>query len=180
MALFDPYTIKPPILRTLPDSGPTLLVSSSPLRWKMALEALAYFFKREMRYDFPQFEASEDPSQPEHVPYEGWLFHEIAYDQVREIGDRPYRVMGAACFRWREGKVLAQSPSWSLDWVWFHPYERRKGRLRAVWPMFRERYGVAFPLEFPLSSAMRAFVRQEHPQFVAAIRDRYGQKVLRD
>ena len=153
----DRYTIRLPVLRTLGAESPTLVLPSSPSSWRRGTEALAYFFKREFGYDFPQFEAADGPADPDHVPYEAWLFHETAWDHIREVGEDPRRVLGAACFRRRE---YARAPArWTLDWAWFHAYERRRGHLSTSWVMLRERYGL-FPAEPPLSDAMRAFLQK--------------------
>jgi hypothetical protein len=155
----DHYTIKLPINSNLGETSPTLVTPSSPLGWRRPVETLAYFFKREFRYDFPQFEAAEQPQSLGYVPYEAWLFHEPAWDRFRNEDKRPpRRSIGAACFRWRDD-WKDHDPCWTLDWVWFHPYERRLGRLTRAWPSFEEKYGQ-FPLETPISHEMEGFLRK--------------------
>jgi hypothetical protein len=49
---------------------------------------------------------------------------------------------------------------WALQWIWFHPYERRKGHLRNAWPYFLDRFGT-FQVEPPLSPAMDKLLVEE-------------------
>jgi hypothetical protein len=48
---------------------------------------------------------------------------------------------------------------WRFQWVWFHPDERRKGRLQAAWPFFRSMFGVFVP-DDPWSAGMTAFMEK--------------------
>jgi hypothetical protein len=63
--------------------------------------------------------------------------------------------VGACCFLPFAPK--SDDGQWSLEWVWMHPYARRKGLLLSAWPFFRERFGE-FVIQPPLSSAMRGFL----------------------
>ena len=108
------------------------------------VERLAQYFRREFRYDFVQWSATNDePSARAFV----WV-----------VDHWPHPVgFGACCFRWREWTDAPHG--WALQWIWLHPYERGKGHLTRVWPYFRETFGD-FHVERPLSSAMRAFLER--------------------
>jgi hypothetical protein len=153
----DFYTIKLPVSRKLPQTSPSPIKASSPLALRRHVETLAYYFKREFHFDFPQFEASESPSDSWYVPYDAWLFHEEANDEVRDLEDNPRRVIGAACFRQR---IDEDAINWALQWIWFHPYERRRGHLTQSWALFRSRYGQ-FHVEGPVSDAMAQFLAKQ-------------------
>jgi len=60
-------------------------------------------------------------------------------------------VFGACCFRQR-GLTHA------MQWIWLHPYARRRGHLTAAWNYFRTRFGP-FLVEPPYSTAMEHFSR---------------------
>src|SRR5688572_24337734 len=45
-------------------NGLLLVTSESPRPYKRAVECIAWFFKREMRYDFPQYAATEYDVSP--------------------------------------------------------------------------------------------------------------------
>jgi hypothetical protein len=151
------FTIKLPISRSLPSTSPSLVSGDSPHTIRRCVETLAYYFKREFHFDFPQFEASESPSDSRYVPYEVWLFHEEALDQARDLDDNPRRVIGAACFRQRPH---GSAKRWALQWIWFHPYERRRGHLSRSWSLFKSRYRQ-FHVEGPLSDAMKRFLSKQ-------------------
>src|SRR5690349_11997705 len=74
------YDIVLPIAGEIEASSPTLVLPDSPIQVREAVELFAKWFRREMHYDFPQFEASETPDKPWFVRYEAYLFHEDAAD----------------------------------------------------------------------------------------------------
>lgn len=124
----------------------------SPKELHDAVEWLAYFFKRESGYDFPQYESSDArDSQDDKLRAYVWADGLM----LDERGRIP--VFGAACFRWREYKKLPEG--WAAQWIWFHPYMRRKGHLSQAWPYFEKRFGriVAEP---PYSPAMANFLKK--------------------
>ncbi len=151
------YTITAPVSVRLESNSPTLVRLSSPFFIKKHVEILAYYFKREFHYDFPQFEAGEKATDPDYTPYEVWLFHREALDELKNPRDDPRRVIGAACFRLRPRSGESR---WALQWVWFHPYERQRGHLSKQWPEFERRYG-RFPIEEPVSYAMGQFLKKK-------------------
>jgi hypothetical protein len=118
---------------------------TSPLTHRRAVERFAYYFKREFSYDFPQFEAEDTED------YRAWLF---ASDQ----NSPAWRAIGAACFRhWLYDGDEKQS--WSLQWIWLHPFLRGEGRLKKAWSTFIEEIGEPVEVEPPFSHAMVAFLR---------------------
>jgi hypothetical protein len=90
-----------------------------------------------------QFEASETKLSPWHVPYKAYLF------------SRQGSYVGAACFRFREDQD--KETPWLFDWLWIHPFCRRKGVLSAVWPELNLQVGP-FRLAEPISTHMKAFL----------------------
>jgi hypothetical protein len=162
----DYYSLSLPVA-TLPEleSNPTLVLPSSPTIIRKRVELFAKYFKREMHFDFPQFEAAETPDKSWYVPYEAYLFHKSADDLWHGEGPIKHRFFGACCFRWRE---YTNAPAeWSLDWVWFHPYFRCRGHLQSAWPRFAEKYGH-FDLAQPLSCGMEKFLQKINWQLTHA------------
>lgn len=113
-------------------------VDSRSPQWKHNLMyTRAVAFKREMKFDFPQW-AQRPADDPRPI---GFLFND---------GDR---VIGACSFRPPE----STHDRWKMDWIWLCPSGRRKGFLGRAWPLFKARFGD-FALEQPVSPAMQAFV----------------------
>jgi len=69
--------------------------------------------------------------------------------------------VGACCFRWKDFNKN-QDPYWVLQWIWMHPYLRRKGILSRQWGHFQEEF-KDFRIEYPLSYAMREFLIKRDP-----------------
>ena len=152
----DYYSIKLPVAEVRqPARSPSLVIPSDGIMMRRRVEMFAKHFKREMRFDFPQFEASEQPGMYGYVPYEAYIFHEEARDIWFADGPVKQRFFGACCFRWREWENSAAE--WSLDWVWLHPYFRRRGFLANAWPKFKQKYGT-FEVAQPLSCCMKEFM----------------------
>ena len=146
------YSLNPPVTTRLNTKFSPLLVNTeSPKDFRKHVEFFARCFKRELQFDFVQFDASESPRSPYYTPYEAHLFHEHAMDLVRYVGEpAKHRSIGACCFR--RDQTASQGAEWSLQWVWFHPYFRQRGHLSMAWPSFREWYGE-FTVDPPLSLA---------------------------
>lgn len=144
------YCICPPKLTTL-ESGdtPTIVTKASPWTHRKAVEKLARYFRREFKYDFVPFRAEYGQSADD-PHYEAYLFHETRYNLLYEDRDTEVVCGGAACF-------FRTVETWSLNWVWFHPYFRGRGLLWKSWGSFRSRYGD-FQIEEPLSPAMKSFL----------------------
>ena len=115
----------------------------SSMRERSHVERFARYFLREMHTEGIPFEAAESEHSSWHVPYKAFLFA------------REGHYVGAACFRQRED-LDAEKP-WLFDWVWIHPFCRRKGVLTAVWGALNAKVGP-FKLAHPISVHMKAFL----------------------
>lgn len=154
----DYYSLSLPLM-VLPEREPSplLVQPESPVRLRNHVERFALHFKRELHYDFPQFEASETKDKHYFIPWEAYLFHATADDLWEGEGPIKSRFFGACCFRWREWSNAPHE--WCLDWVWFHPYFRARGNLERAWPVFLRRY-EKFGVQHPLSCGMEAFLKK--------------------
>lgn len=116
----------------------------SPYQRRWALERLAWYFKRELNYDFVAVSANNMRSSET-----GFLWvadgHAYGYDRRR-------LALGGCSFDVRQKGEPAQ-----LEWVWIHPFLRRRSFLGTVWPTFEEEFG-GFSVSWPLSDAMRKFL----------------------
>lgn len=124
------------------------VTAKSTHRHRKAVETLARYFKREEDYDFLQYTAAEkDPIDIAFL----WTPPETA-----GLTGLIVPCVGACCFRKEE--------TWRLDWVWIHPFCRRRKLLTGAWPKFKEQFGE-FDIEPPLSEAMeKALEKLGHPQ----------------
>ena len=121
------------------DVWPVLGSSLKP--WRMAVYWCGQYFNREFGYKCGYDYAPEDDESTRAF---AWT-------------DSDGRVIGACCFRQRE---FTNAPRrWVLQWVWFHPLARRKGRLARAWPYFRTVFPNFMPAR-PFSDAMLAFLRK--------------------
>lgn len=137
-------TLKPVISRALKaavndDPSSVWVTESSPSWSRHAVYRRAKAFKREMHFDFTQWEIDSDPDAT------GFLFH-----------DDEFRIVGACSFR-RETDL--DHDLYRLDWIWICPGSRRKGYLTRNWDLFQERFGE-FKIAPPVSDAMQAFLRK--------------------
>ena len=174
---FDPWQIQPPRLyRTLgerveryPDAlrsevrasavpcplDLALVTCDSPERYKRAVEATAFYFRRETGFSFAGYEASTCGRHPASET-RAFLF-------LNDSSERP-RAVGAGCFRWRDRP--SPGPLWGLQWLWVHPFARgavgRRSPLDRAWPFFEAVFGP-FYVEPPLSPPMRAFISRQNP-----------------
>ena len=126
------------------------------------VERFARYFLREMHFNGLQFEAAESPQSVGYVPYRAFLF------------SLQGRYIGAGCFRLRDD----QDPvvPWLFDWLWLHPYVRRKGHLSCAWPELIKAFDAPDPgtepgslgdddrrpfrLAKPISPAMTGFLER--------------------
>lgn len=133
------------------------IMSSSPKHWRNAVYAMAYYFNREFDYDFVQYAkpGTEVYSEPCEVCDE----FVRAFLWTTKISSRELSAVGACCFRQRTSK---RGRHWGLQWVWIHPFQRRKGLLTGTWPFFKLLFGNFYP-EPPLSENMDAFLRKNDP-----------------
>ncbi len=153
------YSLEPPVSTSLTNSpSPLLVVPDSPYRIRRFVETFAKHFRREFAYDFVPFEAAETPTTLGYIPYEAYLFHEVARDLLAPDYPVKHRCFGACVFRRVE---CENAPAcWSLQWVWLHPYFRNRGYLSEIWPEFIQKYG-SFNVELPLSAAMEKFLEKK-------------------
>ncbi|MGF7218634.1 hypothetical protein GGR92_004813 [Spirosoma lacussanchae] len=104
---------------------------------RKAVEAFARYFRREMHYDFLQYNYKAPAG-------EAYLF----FMNVEPVG--------AVHF-------LQNESGWYLNWAWIHPYARGEGLIQKAWPSFVQRYGT-FAISLPISPAMkRLLAKVNHP-----------------
>jgi hypothetical protein len=119
---------------------------SANVRVRSATEVIAYYFKREMGYDLPGYEAEGQQH------FKDRIF--LLLEGESWTGGERYGV-GAIAFRWRKyGDGREQR---NLSWVWIHPFLRRSGIFTTYWNLFRKIYG-GFRAETPYSDAMYSFL----------------------
>jgi hypothetical protein len=170
----DHYCIKPPALQralleeswssdTDPESNSTYAMECglsavstphSPRSIRRAVECCAYYFKRELGFDFVQY-CSLEKKDDKHRAFL-WVDHGTLDDKDRVT------VIGACCFRlrkWSDVQPHQPAESYAFQWVWLHPYARRKGHLQKAWPYFCRRFGRIVP-EPPMSASMVAFLKR--------------------
>jgi len=143
MAYLHPQPVAK-LLTELKEHDDAELVTSSSPAWKhreMYERALA--FKRELHFDFIQWESPEYNSDPK---AHGFLF-----------ADEQGAIIGACAFRDHTGDRDQQL--WALDWVWICPKERNKGHLAKRWLAFRERFGD-FVVTSPVSEELQGFLKK--------------------
>lgn len=116
---------------------------ASPRHLREAVECIAYYFKREFDYSFIQY-CSRELDDDQHRAY--------LWTDPTSVQDDAEPVIGACCFRWRQWKDAPpdmDTESYALQWVWIHPYERRKGLLSKAWPYLQKRFGKSHPRTTP-------------------------------
>jgi len=129
--------------------------ASSPVL-RRAVECIAYYFRREFAYDFLQY-CSLETVDDGHRAYI-WADPDTLNEQDK------ITVFGACCSRWRrweDAPPNLPSKSYALQWIWLHPYQKRKGILEKAWPYFLARFHPFVP-EGPHSPAMEAFLTKHH------------------
>ncbi|HEU6448929.1 MAG TPA: hypothetical protein VFV23_10880 [Verrucomicrobiae bacterium] len=136
-----------------PYGAPFLVVGpGSPKSWRKEVEKLAYYFRREMHYDFPPYTASEAEYSLDVLRDRVLIF---TNHHTTEKWERVFYLIGAVGVRWRKWEDAPHG--WSVAWVWFHPYERRKGHLTKAWPFLLEMFPKPH-VEPPISDAMKRFL----------------------
>jgi hypothetical protein len=127
---------------------------SSPIAYRKAAERLAYCFRREFDYFFVQYEAKEANFSGFKVMHDRVLMFGKLDQSTSEPNTRTL-FFGAVCVRWME---WSNAPAcWTLDWAWFHPYERRKGHMTKAWPYIVQMFPDLW-VSHPRSAAMEAFL----------------------
>jgi hypothetical protein len=71
-----------------------------------------------------------------------------------------YRIFGSCLFR-RQHFTEAED-CWVLEWIWFHPFFRRKGNLTKYWAYLERKFGD-FLINEPESNDMVAFLDRTDP-----------------
>ncbi len=132
------YEMRLPYLRLLknahekeasPDMPFLVIGPKSPVSWRKAVESMAYYFRREMHFDFPPYGVTETDFSPELGRDRVLVFPKTTV--IEGFLDVCYFI-GAVGVRWRE---WTDAPaSWCVTWAWLHPYERRQGHLTKAWP----------------------------------------------
>ncbi len=143
-----------------PSKQVCMVTSKSCRAYKRAVERMASFFQRELNYDFPQYAATEYSRSyryRKHVATDSELrgFFWFENNDGNRI-ENEWPTLGGACFRLRE---FSDGTRWLLDWVWIHPYARRRHLLTQAWPFFRSMFGD-FDCSPPLTSAMASFLEK--------------------
>lgn len=131
-------------------SGTTCVGRRSPLSHRRAVETMAVYFRREFRYDFVQYIATEELDDEETLAF-FWADGHFG----------GYSVIGGCCFRWREWENC--DSWWAMQWIWLHPYFRRRGYLSRSWDLFTAMF-APFGVEPPLSESMSRFLSKR--QFI--------------
>jgi len=126
--------------------GLVLVRAVAPISLRKAVYSCALFFRRELCYDFVQYDVNEEDLR-------SCAFLWVSEPDVTE----KHNVLGAYCFRWREYKDA--DPLWSMQWAWLHPYARDHGLMTKAWPYFLARFGW-FDVEPPYSQTMRYVLRK--------------------
>jgi hypothetical protein len=111
---------------------------------RRAVYRLADCCRREMGYAL-QYGYGGEEDDPDHVAFL-WVHPEC----VGMSWEFRVPCVGACCFRLREEGL-------ALQWVWLHPYFRRRGLLSGAWPGFVREFGD-FAVEGPVSEAMQSFL----------------------
>jgi hypothetical protein len=145
------FDLKMPML--VPDHGsnPMVVRPDGPIRFRRAVETIARYFRREFHFDFVQYSATDRYCDKRD---RAWLWFGHGAVTVTD----PLPCIGACSFRWRE-----EETGYALQWIWLHPYCRRRSLLTSAWPMFREWFGE-FEVEGPLSEPMEAFLAKMNSQ----------------
>lgn len=141
----DPWPLSDFLLAMATEADPELVRPNSKVWKHREVYARARQFRREMGFDFVQWECNRKGKEAD--PYvHGFLFGD-------DTGTFPRgTIVGACAFRWREDH-------WGLQWIWINPQVRRKGVLARRWGRYVEHFGD-FEVEAPLSASMSAFVRR--------------------
>lgn len=112
-----------------------------------AVEQIAYYFKREGRFDFVQYTALEEMNSHNSNAY---IWVEEDWTDSIAVGACGFRYLGD----------VGQIKDWSLEWVWMHPYRRCQGLLTNTWHAFVDKYGKDFHVAPPLSHEMEMFLKK--------------------
>jgi hypothetical protein len=135
--------------------GVCMVTTGSPPPLMDALETLAACFVRDLRYDFRPFTAFEYSAESRSYtekPTTDANTRSFLWYKPSEGKRHQWETVGGCTFR-------LMVTMWRFQWVWFHPDERRKGRLQAAWPFFRSMFGYFVP-DLPWSPGMVRFMKK--------------------
>lgn len=117
--------------------------ASAPKWMHQAVYERAVCFKRELGFDFIQWEGNSERKNVDP--------RSCGYLLCDDTGAHPPGTIAGACAFWKDDS------GWRLRWVWVSPKMRRSGILARRWPQYLQLYGD-FEVEAPLSQEMRSFM----------------------
>ncbi|MER7719008.1 hypothetical protein ABTX99_18990 [Streptomyces flaveolus] len=138
-----------PLLYTdKPGDGHALIPAREEMRLRKIVEAFGQCFRRELRFDFPPFDAA-------FVDVYGQLNGaEVVLFDAQGISATFPIAAGAAGLSFAGGHRV-------LDWIWLHPFERGRDLMPIAWADLEATYGDDFLVRGPLSPAMRGFLTRQ-------------------
>ena len=146
-----------------PHGAPFEVVGTgSPSSWRNAVDEMALYFKHEMKCESLGYNPYErDPLFMD----DRMLVFTDTYPEVNQPTKEPPSgytnrqfFTGVIAMRARKERWNSR-PNWTLDWVWFHPFARRRGHLARAWPFLLQMY-PDFKISKPVSIAMQAFLNK--------------------
>lgn len=135
--------------------GVCMVTTGSPPPLIDALETLGACFVRDLGYDFRPFTAFEYSPESRcytDQPTTDTNTRSFLWFKPSQECPRQWDAVGGCTFR-------LMVTMWRFQWVWFHPDERRQGRLQAAWPFFRSMFGFFVP-DDPVSSGLVNFMKK--------------------
>jgi len=118
----------------------TVVDQGSNKRQRKAVDVAFRYFCREFRNQVVPYDRKALSGPDQHRAYLWVDKHEYVWHHHKKV----YPVIGACCFHLREykGELPPDAPGrcYILDWVWFHPYERRRGHFSKASPYFLARF----------------------------------------
>jgi len=153
-----------PHSRERPHGAPFEVVGPrSPMSWRKAVEEMALYFKREMKYEsigYSTYEWRELLLVDDRMLVFTDTYVEEKQPTKESRTDFTIRLLFTGVIAMRARKQRWNSrPNWTLDWVWFHPFARRRGHLTRAWPFLLQMY-PDLKISEPPSDAMRAFLNK--------------------
>lgn len=136
------------------------IAPDAPIKYRRALEKIAYYIKRENGYDSPPYHVAKPKNDKgnKDAIFFLWISKDYYAIQNKEYpasdGLRG-RVYGACIFRPLETED--DKDYVYLDWIWIHPYARGEGITHEAWSYFEERFGN-FGIAPPVTKAMAGFL----------------------
>jgi hypothetical protein len=155
--LEDFYSISLPTVKSskATDEGLLAVTPASSAQRIDLVERFGTYIKRELKYDFPP-----DIDDGDGAKVKGYFFLGDGWypPNLQPVGVVVFKYVNAN--RVRPEHVEQIGNRWWLEWIWLHPYERRKGLLSRHWPAFVEEFGN-FYVAPPLSHSMKQFLEKK-------------------